>query len=220
MLLLALKESSMLNRILVPLDGTPTGETALPYAEALANRTAAPLVLIHAVHGRWQRDVAAGQLQAVEEGQAYIERVAAQLERRGVAAEIGMPYGATEGWIAEEIRLRKVDLVVMATHDRGRPARWLHHNIAEAVVGQSDVPVLVTRADAQPTFERFAQPRPVLVVPLDGSELAEAALPAATELATSLGAGLVLLRVVPTPTRLRPFELGVPPYPDQDIAQL
>jgi nucleotide-binding universal stress UspA family protein len=35
----------MLNRILVPLDGTPTGEAALPYAEALARRSGALLVL-------------------------------------------------------------------------------------------------------------------------------------------------------------------------------
>ena len=162
----------MLNRILVPLDGTPTGEAALPYAEALAKRATASLVIIHAVHAHGQRDRAAGQLQALEEGQAYLESVAAQLKIRGVAAEIGMPYGAAEAWIAEEIGLRKVDLVVMATHDRDRPARWLHPSIAEAVVGQAAVPVLVTRADAPPTAERFAQAQPVLLVPLDGSDLA------------------------------------------------
>ena len=210
----------MLNRILVPLDGTPTGEAALPYAEALAKRTTATLVLIHAVHAHRQRDLAAGQLHALETGQAYLETVAAQLTQRGVGVEVGMPYGAAEAWIAEEIGLRKVELVVMATHDRGRPARWLHPSIAEAVVGQAHVPVLVTRADAQPTAERFEQARPVLLVPLDGSDLAETALPFATELATWLGARLVLLQVVQSSNIILPFEAGVPPYPEPSIEQL
>jgi nucleotide-binding universal stress UspA family protein len=210
----------MLSRILVPLDGTPTGEAALPYAEALAKRSAASLVLIHAVHAHGQHDLAAGQLHALEAGEAYLESVAAQLKQRGVAAEIGMPYGAAETWIAEEIGLRNVELVVMATHDRGRPARWLHPSIAEAVVGQAGVPVLVTRADARLTAERFAQTRPVLLVPLDGSDLAEAALPVATELATWLGARLVLLRVAQASTMVLPFEAGVPPFPDQTIEQI
>ena len=38
----------MLKTILVPLDGTPIGEAALPYAEALAARTGARLVLVRA----------------------------------------------------------------------------------------------------------------------------------------------------------------------------
>jgi nucleotide-binding universal stress UspA family protein len=143
-----------------------------------------------------------------------------QLEQRGVAAEIGMPYGAAEAWITEEIGLRKVDLVVMATHDRGRPARWLHPSIAEAVVGQAHVPVLVTRADAQPAADCLTQPRPVLVVPLDGSELAEAALPPATELATWLGASLVLLRVAPAQNVVLPFEPGIPAHLDGTIERL
>src|ERR1700681_3528824 len=124
------KELAMLNRILVPLDGTPTGEAALPYAAALAKRSGGLLVLIHAVHSRHQRDLAMGQLQAIEEGQTYLASVAERLEQQGVAAEIGMPYGAAEAWIAEEIGLRNVKLVVMATHDRNRPARWLHPSIA------------------------------------------------------------------------------------------
>jgi nucleotide-binding universal stress UspA family protein len=43
----------MLNRILVPLDGTPTAETALPYAEALATRTAATLAVILTTTACW-----------------------------------------------------------------------------------------------------------------------------------------------------------------------
>jgi nucleotide-binding universal stress UspA family protein len=210
----------MLNRILVPLDGTPTGEAALPYAEALARRSGALLVLIHAVHARLQGNLPVGPLQAVEEGQAYLATVAEQLKQRGVAAEIGLPYGAAEAWIAEEIDMRKADLVVMATHDRGRPARWLHPSIAEAVVGQADVPVLITRADVLPTAERFTQPQPVLVVPLDGSALSEAALPVATELATWLNASLVLLRVAPAQDMVVPFEPSLPGYRDQDIEPL
>jgi|SRR5579859_6081875 len=210
----------MLNRILVPLDGTRTGEAALPYAEVLARRSSATLVLIHAVRARLHGNLPMGPLQAVEKGQAYLTTVAEQLRQRGVAAEIGLPYGAAEAWIAREIDLRKVDLVVMGTHDRGRPAHWLHPSIAEAVVGQAEVPVLITRADAQPTADRFAQPRTALIVPLDGSTLAEAALPAATQLATWLQASLILVRVAMVPGMMVPPEPTVPAFLEQDIEQI
>jgi hypothetical protein len=44
-------------------------------------------VLINGEHSRWQRDVAVGQVAAVDEGQAYLERVTAQLDRRGLPAK-------------------------------------------------------------------------------------------------------------------------------------
>jgi hypothetical protein len=68
----------------------------------------------------------------------------------------------------------------MATHDRTGPSRWVHGSAAEAVVSRASIPVMVVRAAEGPRpARRFDQPRPVLVVPLDGSAFAEAALPIA-----------------------------------------
>jgi nucleotide-binding universal stress UspA family protein len=79
----------------------------------------------------------------------------------------------------------------------------LHGSVAEAVVGQAGVPVLLVRAaeGMRPT-ERLGEGRPELIVPLDGSSLAEAALPLARGLTKALGGHIVLLGVIPTPGQL------------------
>jgi nucleotide-binding universal stress UspA family protein len=199
-------------RILVPLDGGPTGEAALPYAAAIARRTGGNLVLVRAAHApALSTDQSRAQAVAVNRAETYVRAQAAQLIDQGLAVEAGVPYGAASYWIVEEVALRNADLVVMATHDRSGADRWLHGSVAEGVVGHAPVPVLLIRAGANQHVERLELPHPVLLVPLDGSELAEAALPAASRLAAALGGTLVLMSVVPPPGHLVHAEgVGVP----------
>src|SRR5919202_406477 len=129
------------------------------------------------------------------------------------------PCGAT--WITGEMALRGSDLIVMATHDRTGPSRWVRGSVAEAVVSQASVPVMVVRAaEGLRPAQGFDQPRPVLVVPLDGSIFAEAALPIAGELARVLDAGLVLVGVVPGPGQLVAAEGAVVTYVGEDFERL
>jgi nucleotide-binding universal stress UspA family protein len=199
-------------RILVPLDGGPIGEAALPYAEALARRTGGTLALVRAAHAAaLHTDQSRAQADAIDQAETYLRPLAAQLIDRGLSVETGVPYGTAAYWIVEEIALRNADLVVMATHDRSGADRWLRGSVAEAVVSHAPVPVLVVRAEADQHVERFELPHPVLLVPLDGSDLAEAALPAASSLAAALGATMVLVSVVPSPGQLVYAEgAGVP----------
>ena len=87
----------------------------------------------------------------------------------------------------------------MATHGRGGLGRLLHGSVAEAVLRRSPVPVVLVRAWEDGAALPPAEAAPVIVVPLDGSPLDEAALPVARRLAELLQAALVLLRVVPVP---------------------
>jgi nucleotide-binding universal stress UspA family protein len=195
-------------RILVPLDGGPTGEAALPYAAAIARRTGGALVLVRAAHAAVLNP---DQADAVGQAETYLRAQAAQLIEQGLPVEAGVPYGGASYWIVEEVALRNADLVVMATHDRSGADRWLHGSVAEAVVSHAPVPVLIVRAAANQHAERFELPHPVLLVPLDGSRLAEAALPAASRLAAALGASIVLTSIVPPPGHLVHAEgVGVP----------
>lgn len=60
------------------------------------------------------------------------------------------------------------------------------------------IPVMLVKGAASPeVVQRFGSAEPVLVVPLDGSELAEAAVPVATQLAIATRARIVLLSIVP-----------------------
>jgi len=191
-------------KLLVPLDGSPTSEAALPFAEGLAHRTGATIALIRAVHTQ--------SMPLIAEAEEYLARFAERLANRALAVETGVAFGSAVEWIVEEIALRKADLVVMATHDRTGPDRWLRGSVAEAVVSRAPVPVLIVRAaQGMRPAERFERRQPTLVVALDGSDAAEAALPTAAQLAAELRAKLVLVSVLPKPGQLVYAEgIGVP----------
>jgi nucleotide-binding universal stress UspA family protein len=207
----------MLKHVLVPLDGSPSAESALPYAEVLARRTGAALTLVRAT----QQASGPAQARAIEDAEGYLTDLATSLGDRGVTAEVAVPYGSPSTWIVEEVGLRKIDLIVMATHDRTGPDRWLHGSVAEAVVRHSGVPVFVVRAaDGLRPTQRLDQWAPVLVVPLDGSPFSEAALPVACDLAGALNARLVLVGVVPPPGQLVAGEGALVTYVGEDFQAL
>src|SRR5437764_251138 len=75
------------------------------------------------------------------------------------------------------------DFVACATHGRSPLGRLVHGGVAWHALAHSTVPVLLRRIDEKPHYASiFAEPRKIMV-PLDGSELAETALPLAAELA-------------------------------------
>jgi nucleotide-binding universal stress UspA family protein len=79
----------------------------------------------------------------------------------------------------------------------------VHGSIAEAVVHRAHLPVMLIRATgATPQVDPFGERQSTLLIPLDGSELAESALPFGTDLAQATGARLVFVSVVPKEGRL------------------
>jgi nucleotide-binding universal stress UspA family protein len=211
----------MLKNILVPLDGSLASEAALPFAQALARRASATLILVRAVPGRGLSNDAAGQQRAVSQAEEYLIRLGGVLEAQDLSVQIGVPFGSSPAtWIVEEIALRHADMVVMATHDRVGPDRWLHGSVAEAVVSRAPTPVLLIReAEGQLLPPRFDEPEPVVIVPLDGSELAEAALPIARELSRLIAARVVLVGVIPPTGHLIAVEGGAAPYTESAHAR-
>jgi nucleotide-binding universal stress UspA family protein len=193
-----------LANILVPVDGSPVGEAALPYAEALASRTGATITLVRVEHEPSLPPVAGSPpSQTVGEAEGYLAGMASGLTARGLRVETRAPHGSPPNAIREEIAAGHPDLVVMATHDRTGPSRWARGSVAEAVVSDASLPVLLVRASQnQRGAERFRQSRPVLVVPLDGSPFAEAALTVAAELAEAVRGMVALVRVVPAASHL------------------
>ena len=178
--------------ILVPLDGSQIGETALGYSESLARSVRGSITLLHVAPG--------GHAPAdlMPKADAYLQDIARRLEEKGVQAEVAIAYGGSvSNWIAEEADSRHANIVVMATHGRAGLDRMLHGSIAQDVLQRSRIPVLVVKAGEDSRAERFEEPGPCLVVSLDGSRFAEAALRPARDLAFALGARIVLVEAVP-----------------------
>jgi len=200
----------MLNKILVPLDGSPLAERALTYATALAGATGANLLLVRAAfsHTLAGVDPRERQLGALQEAEAYLQQIATKVRDQGFACETVARYGHAAECITESARTRHVDLIVMATHGRTGPGRWVLGSVAEAVVAASPIPVLVQRA-WQPLFGKaLLSDKPRVIVPLDGSAFAETALETAASLAEDLHAKLILVSVEEDPAGLhadRPY---------------
>ncbi|MCC7370685.1 MAG: universal stress protein [Chloroflexi bacterium] len=217
-----------MTRLFVPLDGSPAGELALPWATALARRRNAELVLAQTFP--WPPMVADGLAGSYvpadvydemisaerESAMAYLQDVRASLAAEGrpidieieIAVREGSPYGGLLD-LADELN---ADTFVMATHGRGGLPRLVLGSVANWIVQHATIPVLLVRADGgapkpEPSFAR-------LLVPLDGSALAERAFEAAAELAEP-GTTVVLLQVVETAASAMPEgEAGTGAGPD------
>jgi nucleotide-binding universal stress UspA family protein len=177
----------MLETIVVPLDGSALAGQAVPYAAALARAGDGKLVLLHVSSPLFLDDEPPFDPTPTTE----------RLRAAGVKAEVhGLDiYG---GGLAEAICEAAEDwragLIVMSTHGRGGLGRWLFGSVADRVLRTAAVPVLLIPAACERTWPGGHVSR--ILVPLDGSPLAEEALVPAGELAAALGAELTLLTVI------------------------
>lgn len=190
----------MLHKILVPLDGSELAERALIAAAALAHPNTAKLLLVRAAmsHTLAGVDGQERRVGAIQEAEAYLAGVRADLVERGLIVDTVAPYGPPADCIADQARLQSADLILMSTHGRTGPARLLFGSVAEAVVARSSVPVMLERA-WRPLVHapRLGQGSSVLLL-LDGSPFAESAIAAAARLALGLGSRLDLAQVIGT----------------------
>jgi nucleotide-binding universal stress UspA family protein len=205
--------------MLVPLDGSELSEVVLPYARELAGRLDLDLTLLHVCepHRSESQFVC----------RAYIEHAAETLQKqsREVQVKTGAPAAVkvveahaevANGHPAEEIigyaEGNKVDLILMATHGRSGVSRWVLGSVADKVLRASNIPVWLVRAGIPEEIVYDEWPKRTMLVPLDGSKLAESVLPHVEALAKQRGAettNVVLLRVYE-----RPFVTADYPEPD------
>jgi nucleotide-binding universal stress UspA family protein len=191
----------MYRTILVPLDGSAFGERALPMALEVARATGAQLVLVRAAGASVLPGVDAteAQCQAISEAESYLADEALNLAGQGIQAATAVPFAPAAEAILLEVAMRRADLVIMCTHGRSGLGRWIYGSVAEGVLTRSPVPVLLVRpTGAQPALTPVPG-QSCLLVPLDGSAWAEAALPHAAALARNFGCGIQLLTVVAPP---------------------
>jgi nucleotide-binding universal stress UspA family protein len=195
----------MLANILVPLDGSTAGEQALPLAETLARRSGAVLhiVRIHMTPTRPplslegmpvtdpDTDAACWQSE-----RAYIRRIRVRLgPRSGLVTRIAVLNGPVAEVLTTYAALKRIDLIVMATHARHGLARTWMGSVADDVLRHSRVPVLlVRRGEVTPAPSASDPPR--ILIALDGSPIAERVVEPALRLGQALGAQYTLLRVV------------------------
>lgn len=155
-------------------------------------------------------DAFAGRSLLTSRSQVYLDRLAGQLAERGLTVQTVVTDEKAALSILAETKLDHVDLVVMATHGRTGCDALLHPSITWKVLTHTSAPMLVWKqAPAQSSAEALAQatrfvshPLAPIVVPLDGSLAAEAALPLVQQVANTFGNPVLLLRVATQPLLL------------------
>ncbi|HWP23868.1 MAG TPA: universal stress protein [Candidatus Binatia bacterium] len=192
----------MFNQVLVPLDGSVVAEQALPFASALARGLHLPVQLLSVVDlsetiaaAEPTRGVAETIEEATRKREAYLKEIARNLE--DLPTSWVVERGSAVEGIIENAAKTPGALIAMATHGRSGVKRWLLGSVAEKVLRGSSNPLLLVRAAENRRGGEL--PLRCLIVPLDGSELAETILPIATHVASSLGIELVLARACEIP---------------------
>jgi nucleotide-binding universal stress UspA family protein len=205
----------MFRSLLVPLDGSPFSEHALPFALGIAKRADAAVQLIHVhvplVYVTGISALDSGADERVKEREwVYLDRM---LDRwQAAAPQVRLSNALLEGFAPDVLREQmsgKADLVVMATHGRGPASRFWLGSVADALVRTATVPLLLLRPGEKPAPVALAPPFRHMMIPLDGSELAEQVLEPALQFGRLMEASYTLLRVVKPVVMLDP-NLGWP----------
>jgi len=185
-------------KILVPLDGSALAEQVLPHLHRLAAPGEMRVVLVTVMEPA-RYAMAANRYTPPNyftlirsSAETYIAQQQQQLKAAGFQVEAYVVDGDAAGAILQVATTAQVDLIAMTTHGRSGFMRWALGSVAERIVCETPLPVFLVR---ETTTWRGEQLRRILV-PLDGSPLAEQALPEAVALAKAAGAELLLLQVI------------------------
>jgi nucleotide-binding universal stress UspA family protein len=145
-----------LDRILVPLDGSPVAEIALGCAVDLAHRATSTLDLLRVAeaHVLPGMDPSDAQVRVVKEAEDYLASTAQRLREQGMKqVETSVWYGPAAESIAEAARVREADLIVMSSHGRSGLGRLVLGSVAESVLRSTATPILLIRAPGAPLAE-------------------------------------------------------------------
>ncbi|HEU5380871.1 MAG TPA: universal stress protein [Ktedonobacteraceae bacterium] len=199
----------MLQRIFVPLDGSERAEQAIPVAADLARPVHGTITLARIIEPLdREKAYEAGEtsLMQRQEAEAYLESLLDRYEQEldGLHLVLEVTPGAVPSSLLALASQEQMDLIVMCSRGESRLKRWVLGSVAQATFRHSPLPVLVLHEQGQhrALFQQAAPLR--ILVPCDGSELAEAALPSLFQLLGNLPANgaheIHLLQVAPMPT--------------------
>lgn len=201
----------MLKNILVPLDGSAMSEAVLPPVKALAKALGSDVILAHVMETPVDHperavqekldEVAAGVRPVVDE---YLDKQAALFQNDGVSVTTATLYGRAADAIIDYATSEDVQLIAMATHGRSGVVRAVLGSVMTRVLHHSSCPVLSIKPQKVGRSWASLTSAPSLVmVPLDGSEMAERALPYGEELARRLGVPINLVHVLPENLKIK-----------------
>ena len=198
----------MYDRILVPLDGSGLAEQVLPYVSRSSLGLGIPVHLFQVLdavnerladpaHGLYTSAIADGfHDNAID----YLNSVKRNMPGKEITTD-AFEGNAVSG-IIEEADKSPGALVAMATHGRSGVTRLLMGSATDNVLHHTKNPMLIVRGhrDGEPALDTNLE---TIIVPLDGSPLAEQVLPHVAALANALNLKVTLVRAAATTEHFR-----------------
>ena len=202
-------------KAMIPLDGSHLSETALSLLPFLKSLGFGEVRLVTVWEENWE-NVAAGKedelAAAGERGQAYLDAYLKERAEIAKAAGYEVETVVKVGKAADEVleqTAHGIDLACIATHGRTGLRRWRLGSVADRLSRETPCPDLVIGPNVEVSLDNYSVKK--VMVPLDGSELSEEALPVAAWIADKTNASLDLIRAVSlTPMAMDP-SLGLYP---------
>ena len=148
-------KKSVISRILLPLDGSDNSKLAVPYALEIAKKLKASITLFgmaekadytmpyseSLLKERFRMDKV-----AQKKIHTYLCDVERELRQEGVHVTNIVTLGIDAAYeVLEQEKKTNADLVVMATRGRSPISRWVFGSVAEKVLLQGDLPLLMIR---------------------------------------------------------------------------
>lgn len=192
----------MIDRILLPLDGSERAETALPVVLDLARAFRSRVLLLRVVRkgdagpGGYPPDPAEWALGRCA-ATAYLEALRSRFQEHQIATEVHIAEGCPADEIVEAVERHEVDLVAITSHGEGGDSQFKISGTAHKVLTAARASVLLLPS-GQPGTWTGAIER--VLVPLDGSARAEWALRVALSVAREGKGELIVLHVVLPPS--------------------
>lgn len=219
----------MYKNIMAPVDLSPMENPAISVATRLARefdatlhlvRAVAPPVIIQPIPPMKAFEITEQALaEEHEASRRKLEALGAEVEKEaGVRVQTALKDGRVTQTLRDHAVEIGADVIVMASHSRGGLKRLNLGSVTDYLIRNTHIPVLVVKPDV-PLFDEAAEVTARIVVPLDGSEMAQEILPQVVALASALKATVTLLQVLTPQTysQKRIVQPGLPWW-DADIA--
>jgi nucleotide-binding universal stress UspA family protein len=150
-----IRNRTLLNRILVPLDGSNESEAVIPYIEEFAPRLQAEVILLQVVAPDYHIYAAGGpeygayaerQVESIKAfAKDYLEKMVVQLRQKGVNTKPEIKFGTAAEEIIKFADEIGAGVVAMSTHGRSGVGRWALGSVAERVMHSGNTPILLVR---------------------------------------------------------------------------
>jgi nucleotide-binding universal stress UspA family protein len=198
----------MAGYVIVPLDGSKLAEEALPLAVSLAQQMDSRLLLVQVVSlvpiphkPRYMKAMRKFAKTLCANAKSYLSQVKKQLEESDLPIETAIVKGYPSEAITKLANKEPGSVIVMSTHGRTGLKRWALGSVADKVLHLTRRPLILMHPPPKESTPHLLSHLPQIkriIVPLDGSSLAEEVLPHVKKLARVYQAELLLFRSIST----------------------